>query len=119
MLNTWIGTFVLDADGEPVPEYDIEKWAAWFDGANKQRRVADTRLESCRISTVFLGLDHSFMPILDPLSYRPLLWETMVFGGEHDGDMERYQSRELAEAGHAEFVSRCEQAEREAELKNA
>lgn len=40
-----------------------------------------------RVSTVFLGLDH-FGRVGEPV-----LWETMIFGGAHDGYQARYTSR--------------------------
>lgn len=54
-----------------------------------------------KISTVFLGLDHSFG------SSSPVLWETMVFGGELDQEQDRCSgSREQAEAMHARMVEK-------------
>ncbi len=58
------------------PEPDLMKWALWFDKAN--RVVAKTIIGGMEISTVFLGLDHSF-------GYgSPLLFETIVFGAEEE-----------------------------------
>lgn len=54
-----------------------------------------------RVSTVFLGLDHSFGLAGDRL---PLLWETMIFGGKHDGYVDRYSSRGAALKGHAKAL---------------
>lgn len=103
----WIGQYILDADGNPVPCLDTLEWARWFEGAF--RRVAFTDLGEVlgQVSTVFLGLDHNFNPMRDPLSYRPVLWETMVFGGLHDGEMCRYDSLEAAQRGHEAMVQRC------------
>jgi hypothetical protein len=44
---------------------------------------------------VFLGIDHQLSP-----SGPPLLFETMVFGGEHDSYQERYSTRKQAVQGH-------------------
>lgn len=46
------------------------------------------------VSTVFLGMDHSFG------GGPPLLFETMIFGGNHDRYHERYSTWAEAEAGH-------------------
>jgi hypothetical protein len=46
------------------------------------------------VSTVFLGIDHNFG------NGPPLLFETMVFGGEYDGYCKRYSTWEEAEGGH-------------------
>lgn len=47
-----------------------------------------------RVSTVFLSLDHNWG------DGPPILFETMIFGGEHDGYQERYRTWEEAEEGH-------------------
>ena len=36
---------------------------------------------------------------------RPILFETMIFGGEHDQYQERYATREEAVEGHARAVA--------------
>ena len=46
-----------------------------------------------------------FMPFaVAPPGQRPRLFETMVFGGTHDGYQERYATYDEAEAGHAATV---------------
>lgn len=82
----------LNPEGEPVPEPDLREWARWFEKAD--RHVAREEIGEISVSTVFLGLDHSFG------GATPILWETMIFGGEHDGYQERYSSRDAALAGH-------------------
>lgn len=52
------------------------------------------------VSTVFLGLDHSFG------SGPPILFETMIFGGPHDGYQERYSSWDEAEKGHKKALAK-------------
>ncbi len=68
-------------------------WAAWMETAD--RRVAHDSRGGVTVSTVFLGLDHSFG------SGPPMLFETMVF---HDGRTgvccERYATWDDAVAGH-------------------
>lgn len=96
-----LGLFVLDGDDEPVPCTDIHEWGRFMMEA--PRHVADTRNSGLRVSTIFLGLDHGF-------GGRRLLWETCVFGGELDGEQERYGTREEAEAGHAVMLARVERA---------
>jgi hypothetical protein len=74
----------------------------WADHA--QRRVAVTDVSAdVRVSTVWLGLDHSWD------DGPPLIFETLVFGGPLDGEMERYSTEAQAIAGHAAMVERCEQ----------
>ena len=55
------------------------------------------------VSTVFLGMDHSFD------GGTPVLFETMIFGGEYDQFQERYCTWDEAEEGHkvaCELVSK-------------
>ena len=93
--------YILNDAGNPVAEHDPLTWALWFQTA--ERRVAYDELpDDMRVSTVFLGLDHSFG------SGPPLLFETMVFGGELDQEQERYSTREQALAGHAAMLARIQ-----------
>lgn len=85
--------YVLDAVGNPVPEPDTRKAAEFF-SKDANRIVAQHDVENSRVSTVFLGVDHSHG------SGMPVLWETMVFGGHLDQHQERYTSHEAAVAGH-------------------
>ncbi len=82
-------------------EVSRDTWASWFETADRQ--VAETIIESTaiRISTVFLGIDHWFTG-----KDEPILFETMVFGGELDQEMQRYSTWEEAESGHAKMVER-------------
>jgi len=84
--------YILNAAGEPEPCPDLWTWGHWLETAD--RHVADTRFGDVRVSTVFLGLDHSFD------GGPPVLWESFIFGGLLDGEMRRYMSRAEAEAGH-------------------
>jgi hypothetical protein len=80
---------------EAVPCADVMEWARAFEGAN--RRVAESG-ESGEgktwVSTVFLGLDHQWG------DGPPMIFETMVFGGEHDQYQDRCSTWDEAEAMH-------------------
>ncbi len=90
------GQYILNAAGEPEVAHDLLAWARWMETA--ERHVALDVIGDVRVSTVFLGLDHAFGgPV-------PVLWETMIFGGEHDGYCDRYVSRDDALVGHATAV---------------
>jgi hypothetical protein len=94
------GHYILDNDGEPREERNLLKWARWFESSAEARRVARDDLGAAgEVSTVFLGLDHNFSD--DP---RPVLWESMVFGGPLDMEVVRYRSREKAVGGHMLLV---------------
>jgi len=75
------GKYIL-VDRVPVPCPDLFKWGRFMEEA--ERHVAETMVEGVRVSTVFLGLDHEFG------EGPPILFETMIFGGEHNQD---YQTR--------------------------
>lgn len=86
---------------EPVPIDDLMLWGKWM-GTGDQRRVAhDQPFPNVRVSTVFLGLDHRFGS-----HGPPILFETMVFGGEFNNLQERYCTWDEAEKGHAEILQR-------------
>lgn len=88
--------YILDRDGKtPIKCDTVKQWATAFEDKNrvvKQEYVAG----GVQVSTVFLGLDHSWG------HGPPLLWETMIFGGEHDDYQDRYSTYDDAVAGHAE-----------------
>lgn len=79
------------------PVDDILKWANWIE--KEDRRVDLTKVGKYKVSTVFLGIDHSFG------TGEPLLFETMIFGkGEFDEYQERYSTWGEAEKGHKKIV---------------
>ncbi len=85
-------------DGHTPVEAPLFTWAQWMETAD--RVVAQTTIGDVLVSTVFLGLDHSFG--FGP----PLFFETLVMGGEHDDEMRRYSTWDEAEVGHSEMVDR-------------
>lgn len=91
--------YILDADGHAVPCDDLLKMAEWKEQNFAECVVAKTRIRDVLVSTVFLCIDHGTG------TDAPLLWETLVFGGAHDGDVERYTSRAAAEAGHTRICA--------------
>ena len=92
----WRGTYILDGR-TAIPCYDTLEWGRWMQKAD--RHVADTTTTNGRVSTVFLGLDYDFTR-----KGRPLLFETMVFGGIFSGDTQRYSTWTEAEEGHVRKV---------------
>ena len=88
-----MSNYILDGR-KAVKCYDILTRAKWFEKAD--RHVEKTESGDISVSTVFLGLDHQFG------DGPPLLFETMIFGGEHDEDQWRYETWADAEKGHAE-----------------
>jgi hypothetical protein len=96
--------YVLDENKKAVPVSDTIEWAKGFDIQN--RRVAETNIGDIRVSTVFLGLDHSWG------KGPPLLFETMAFGGHGEIYCDRYTTWEEAEAGHKAVVAKLERGEK-------
>ena len=86
-----INKFILKGK-QSVPCEDLMKWCKWFESAD--RHVAKSGNDSVQISTVFLGINHQFCGGV------PVLFETMIFGGEHHDYQERYETWEQAEKGH-------------------
>jgi hypothetical protein len=81
---------------------DFRTWAIWFEvySRNRGRVIKSTQVDRdppIRVSTVFLGIDHGFNFSGDR---PPILFETMIFGGEHNQYMDRYPTYEEALAGH-------------------
>ena len=93
-----MGIYYTLKDKKSVPTFNKHEWSNWFEKAD--RIVAKDTVENSRISTVFLGLDHSFG------EGPPLLFETLVFDGPLADEMERYRTWEEAEAGHIKMVER-------------
>lgn len=104
--------YILAKDEKtPVP-VSLSRWAKWRETAD--RRVAyyssgfhrggipvDRWDSGISVSTVFLGLDHN----LDDKG-EPILFETMVFGGPHDGYTKRYSTFVEAINGHEHTISK-------------
>ena len=85
-------------DKIPVPCTAEETFAASID----ERRVAETTVKDVRISTVFLGVDHSFLGSDDQI-----LFETMIFTGDDSGgDMERASTWLDAQTNHINAVNK-------------
>jgi len=89
--------------GKEIIPCTLQEWGEAREG---NRHVAKTKLkapapskDTVEISTVFLGLDHSMGG-----GDVPILFETMIFGGQHDEYMERYTTWDEAEKGHQEAV---------------
>jgi hypothetical protein len=89
-------------EGRTVVETDCMDWERSIE---RDSRIVkqDTSPDGKWISTIFLGLDHSFG------DGEPLLFETMVFPKEGEWselDVQRYSTYEEAEKGHQELVEK-------------
>jgi hypothetical protein len=105
--------YILTDDHRVVPEPDLFTWARWFEEAD--RHVGQELVGPYWVSTVFLGLDHDFIPCAFSGSARPpLIFETMVFDHSREESspwfsykhhpsfhfQRRYRSWDEAKAGH-------------------
>jgi hypothetical protein len=103
MSELWPTYYIL-MDRLPVA-VDLMTWARAFETRHKTKpdpwRVAHDELPGCHVSTVFLGIDHSFG------RGDPVLFETMIFGGPLDGYQWRYCTYAEAEHGHADAVAQA------------
>jgi hypothetical protein len=91
--------YILDDENKPVPS-TITEYVEWEEQNEEKRIVKQEYIgDDIRVSTVFLGLDHAWN------SKTPVLWETMIFGGEHDQYQDRYTSYEDALEGHQKAIT--------------
>lgn len=116
--------YYLDGSEVKTTE-DVTEWGRFHSGTNRilshtyirrrpftkgnkrmLRKINRNRFDVW-VSTVFLGLDHSFnFYTTGPV--RPVLWETMVFPKDSysELDMVRYISMDQAEQGHLDLVEK-------------
>ena len=99
-MSEW---YILDNNHNPVPKPVLEA-AKWMEDNPNRKAVKQDNLEDDQgnkifVSTVFLGLNHAWN------SNVPVLWETMIFGGEHDQYQERYTSHKDALEGHKKAIN--------------
>jgi len=92
----------LREDGSVYELSGVLEWAKLFE--TKDRTVARAEIDGSLVSTVFLGLDHNYYR-----SGPPILFETLVFRGPLDGEMERYSTIEEARKGHEAMCQRVRQ----------
>lgn len=100
-MNKW---YILDNNHKPVISTGMES-SEWMENNPNRKTVGydelkDLHGDDVRVSTVFLGLDHCWN------GGKPILWETMIFGGVNDQNyQERYSSYEDALEGHQNAIN--------------
>lgn len=94
-MSAW---YILDNNNKPVAKPVFEA-AQWLEDNDHRRTVKRDEIGDILVSTVFLGLDHAWD------SGTPVLWETMIFGGEHNQYQERYTSHKDALEGHEKALT--------------
>ncbi len=89
-----IGKYIL-RHGEIIREPDLFKWGRWMQLAEDDRIIEQTQVGDAKVSTVFLGLDYNFSE-----KGPPILFETMIFGGEHADYQDRCATLDEARKMH-------------------
>jgi hypothetical protein len=98
-----------DRDGRPIT---FEQWQKLFWDPDLSRIVARTDIaDGVLVSTVWLGTDSGLSAIPHP-------YETMVFGGVHDGRRVTWANEDSARAGHDSIVAYVRDAETKAGTKD-
>jgi hypothetical protein len=88
------GTLFVSTPEKP----DFMQWAEMFEDSKGRKVAVDTTLYGERLSTMFLGMDHSFSVIK---GHRPIIFETMLFApiSEDYRKFRRERIRKMAETG--------------------
>ena len=90
-----------DRDGEPMT---LMEWVTRCTDPSAARVAADS-IGDAEVSTVWIGIDLNWLD-----DGPPLIFETMVFGGQLDGHTVRYSTEADAREGHARMVTCVAQA---------
>ena len=88
--------YILDDNNNPIPSTDVAAWV-WKEANRDRMRVGKTLVGNAEVSTVFMTLDHGWNGELE-------VFETMIFGGDRDGECYRYATWADAKAGHDRVV---------------
>jgi hypothetical protein len=80
-----------DITGNPISR---EEGLELLGARNAERQVLKSERDGVRVSTVHLVINHGGS------EERPVIFETMIFGGTHDEEQWRYATLEEAKAGH-------------------
>jgi hypothetical protein len=101
-MSKW---YILDENKNPVRCDDHMERHKWNESLPEDQRTSlGCKVDhwtngKISVSTVFLSLDHGWD------SDVPIVFETMIFGGERDQECERYATWEEAKAGHDRIVA--------------
>jgi hypothetical protein len=89
----------LGPDHEVLPATRRQMYEVYEGPFASTRQVARDEVGEQSVSTVFLGIDHSFSD-----DGPPIIFETMIFGGPFDEYQWRYATWDEAAAGHKRLV---------------
>jgi len=97
--------YILDEKNDLVECDDHDARHRWVQSLPEDQRTGIGNIvdrwqgDGVTVSTVFLGLDHGYGTDL------PIVFETMIFGGERDEHCERYATWDEAKSGHDKIVN--------------
>lgn len=101
----WNYYYRLDENKNPVRCKDEAEFREAIKFEN--RNLAKDKIGKSEVSNlIFLWADHNYFP-----GGKPILFETMVFGGERDQDQRRYTTYKAAMKGHQEWVEELKLAQ--------
>lgn len=88
---------MFDRDGKPIDSEEFDRLFSDMD----YRRVGETIIGDIKISTVWLGVNHNFGS-----EGPPLIFESMIFGGNDDLNECQWRYPTFAEAmiGHCKLI---------------
>lgn len=95
--------YIINSAGNVELCPDLSKWGAWMAVHPDERHLAVDEQGQVKVSTLFLGLDHGY----GSDSSEPILWETRIMRGVHDGETKRYKTKEEALEGHKIMVKKA------------
>lgn len=96
--------WIFDERGEPKA-VGIFEYIAWASDPNNSNALKQEKVGDVEVSTVLL------MCAANLFEHPPIIFETMIFGGEHDQYQYRYATKSEALLGHARAVQLVLQAQ--------
>lgn len=102
---TW---YILNEDKTftALPDGEYPKLGAFKEPI---KHIGYTTIEDEKISTVFLHFDHSLDFITPKEPSKPVLFESMIFGGLYNDYQRRYHTYDEALEGHKNLVKALEE----------
>ena len=101
--------YTLDEDRNPVPATNYREWADWELAHKDEPRLLDPEgMDDCRVGSTHIGeawVSTVFTGRAAGQHGPPILFETRIFGGEHNDSHERCATWAEAEVLHAHFCA--------------
>jgi len=101
--------YLLDENKNPY-EVSLEEGLKVYEDMSMKIVQQDRLDNGVFVSTVFLGLDHSWS---DSLNHEPVLFETMIFEGPYDQYQVRYTTYNNALNGHKQALELVKKSKKE------